>query len=123
MIKNLTPHPCIIVLGNQNITLPAPKIVARVEQTSKYIGSLPLGNSLGAEYHVPIYSNEYGDVQGLPPVEQGTYYIVSRMVAEAAWDRRDLLVPNDTVRDPNGRIIGCRSFYQITMAEEGAAVG
>lgn len=121
MIINLTPHPCTLVLGNQNIVLPAPKVVARVEQKSQYIGSLPLGNQLGAQYHVPIYSNEYGEVQGLPPQKSDTYYVVSRMVAEAAWDRRDLLVPNDTVRDPNGRIIGCRSFYQLTLSEEESA--
>jgi len=107
-----------LVLGNQNITLPAPARHARVEQKSTFLGNLPLGNALGAEYHIPIYDNEYGEVQGLPPVKQGVYYIVSRMVAEAAWDRHDLLVPNDTVRDANGRIIGCRSLYRVIIHDE-----
>lgn len=42
--------------------------------------------------------------------ELANYYIVSRMVANALPNRKDLLVPNELVRDDQGNIIGCRSF-------------
>lgn len=40
-------------------------------------------------------------------------FIVSRVVAEAAKDRDDLLIPDDVARDEEGRVIGCRALARI----------
>lgn len=51
-----------------------------------------------------------GDVVNLPLPKEGTLLIVSRMVYDAVPDRTDLLAPYDFVRDPSGKIIGCRAL-------------
>ena len=55
----------------------------------------------------------FGAVEGLPDPEEGVVWIVSRVVAEAAKERDDLLVTDDAVRDDQGRIIGCRALARI----------
>lgn len=64
-----------------------------------------------------IYRNTYSFEDVLPEEEQGTYYIVSSIVANAVkelkLDRDDIIVVNDSVRDENGRIVGCKSFARI----------
>lgn len=45
-----------------------------------------------------------------------TLLIVSRLVAEACPERDDLVVPDDTVRDDAGRIIGCRALARVGRA-------
>ena len=51
-----------------------------------------------------------GEVENLPPFEEGKFYIVSRIVMSALQCRPDLLVPNELVRDENGVIIGALSL-------------
>lgn len=53
---------------------------------------------------------QFGKVFGLPEEEEGKYYIVSRLIMQSYKDRKDLLVPNEIVRDKDGIIIGCKSF-------------
>ena len=48
----------------------------------------------------------------IPSIQNGTYYIVSRLLAESIG-RADFLIPDETVRDKEGRIIGCMSFASI----------
>ena len=51
-----------------------------------------------------------GNETALPEPAEGTYYIVSRIACEAMPERSDLLMVDGTVRDENGRIIGCTGF-------------
>ena len=51
-----------------------------------------------------------GNETALPEPVEGTYYIVSRIACEAMPERSDLLMVDGTVRDDNGRIIGCTGF-------------
>lgn len=93
---NCTPHE--ITIGDINI--PASGILPRVE-TIETEASIP-------DLDFPIVTQTTGEVEGLPESEDGTMYIVSRMVFEAS-DRFDLLVPDTgktAVRDNNGRILG-----------------
>lgn len=102
-IINLTPHDINVVKGDDDIvTFPRTGTVARVAQSSSQI------NMPGA--NVPFTRSAFGDVTDLPAPAQDTYYIVSRMVADAAKDRTDLVVPNGLVRDDAGNIIGCQSL-------------
>lgn len=57
-------------------------------------------------FEVAIYKDS--ETARLPPFKQGTYYIVSRIVAEHNRDRADLLISdttkNSVVRLPGGEI-------------------
>jgi hypothetical protein len=59
---------------------------------------------------VPIYITKAGPCEDLPEYKPGKILIVSRMIAEAYPDRGDFVFPHETVRDDEGRIIGCKSF-------------
>ncbi len=103
---NLTPHPITIVVGDQRLVLAPSGNVARVSQGYRDLGTLEVGG-----FDIPVVATTYGDIVGLPPEEPGTFYIVSAIVAQAAWakGRLDVLAPDTgagAVRDEEGRIVG-----------------
>jgi hypothetical protein len=49
-------------------------------------------------------------VQDLPARKPGIRYVVSRLTAQAAWYRDDLVFPFGEIRDPSGRITGARGL-------------
>lgn len=103
-IINLTPH-TINLYRNGEMVLAIPSSgVARVNVTSQTVGEV---NGF------PIRQNAYGEVVGLPEPEEGTVYIVSALVAQAAKNRADLLIVDDTLRNSEGQIIGCRGFARV----------
>ncbi len=115
---NLTPH-AVTVLGDNNEVLnviPPSGVVARCVEQIK-----PMGDVLG----VPLFEKGFGAIEGLPEETSEAAYIVSAIVASAAakaiadvdgWTKLSdyhLFIPNDLVRDDQGRILGCRSFAMI----------
>lgn len=62
---------------------------------------------------VAVNATTYGEPEGLPEPQAGTYYIVSALTAQAAKDRHDLLIVDGTVRDADGRICGCTAFGRV----------
>lgn len=62
---------------------------------------------------IPVTGTTYGDVQGLPDQEEGTIYIVSSIVAKRVPDRLDVFIPNESVRDSEGNIVGCKSLAHV----------
>lgn len=103
---NLTPHPITFVDCNDNavLTVPTSGTVARVSATTMDDGSYVVEGNV-----IPVHIVVYGEVTGLPPYDEtaNTAYLVSGMVA-AAINRPDVLVPDEFVRDPDGKIIGAR---------------
>lgn len=106
-LVNLTPH-AISIIGETKITVPPSGIVARCSVRREKVGEVG---------RIPVNRTVFGDVEGLPDSRPSTYYIVSAIVAQACPDRHDLLIPDDTVRDDQGQIIGCRAL--ATVAQEG----
>lgn len=71
---------------------------------------------------IPLTGTTYGAVEGLPaPLSKddprnlhgGVGYIVSSLVASRVPNRPDVFIPNESVRDDKGRIIGCKSLGHI----------
>lgn len=70
---------------------------------------------------VPVVSKRFGEVTGLPAPIPDTWMIVSELVARAAPQRCDLLVPDTgpdgVVRDAStGAILGSKRFFQTCVA-------
>jgi hypothetical protein len=110
-IKNFTPH-TVTILDDNNvfnviITIPSSG-VARCSSTVEDAGCVMHGTTT-----VPVVRQSLGTVEGLPEYVPGTYLVVSRVVAAACPDRLDLLVPDNLVRDSDGRIVGCRRFARV----------
>lgn len=100
-----------LILNDQEIfeVFPPSGIVPRCTQKETDKGIIT--SQTEHEYH--IFKMEYGVVEGLPEEKEDTYYIVSSMVAQAAKDRHDLLIPTHMVRNDAGQVLGCLDFSQI----------
>lgn len=104
-IISLVPHALHISLADGSIREIAPSgVVARVSTKEEIVGVVE-----GAE----VTRIVFGEVEGLPPREEGKMFIVSRLVASAVPDRDDLLIPGPLVRDEKGVVIGARGFSVI----------
>lgn len=99
---NCTPHP-INLIGENNVitTLPKGEIIPRLTQSTKVVDVVE---------GVSITETIFGETQDLPDFEEGVFLIVSRLVLSANTERKDLLVPNELVRDSEGNIVGCKSL-------------
>jgi hypothetical protein len=105
-VENWTPHPVTLILTDgSKITLEPktstpPRVIQKKEEDIPGPHGMPiiLRNTSGAV------------VERLPEERPGIFLLVSSIVASAAAERSDLLVPNDFVRDEEGNIVGCKSF-------------
>ncbi|MGI9951405.1 hypothetical protein V3F56_03500 [Moorellaceae bacterium AZ2] len=105
MLINMTPHPVNICseTGDIVVTIPPSGQVLRLPEVTT-----PAGEVDG----IPVVRKSLDPATDLPPEKEGVYYIVSLPAAQALR-RRDFLVPDDLVRDEQGRVIGCRRFATI----------
>lgn len=123
---NLTPHDVVLCApdsGAPVVTVPKSGHVARVEvqvsPTGESIHGLPVVRSEVSErvtLDPPMWVGtpclDERQIHTLPEERAGVRYIVSGMVLAAAPRRGDLLAPGDLVRDPQGRVIGCKSLVK-----------
>lgn len=116
---NMTPHALNVFTGNGDnpgevLTLPPSGNSVRVAQTFEPAGVLE---------GVSLYQAVYGNVEtidnatksvvgGLPPVVEGTVYVVSGQALEAvkALGRSDFAAPGELVRDDKGQPVGCNGL-------------
>lgn len=104
-IKNLTPHTINFIMDDGSALAVEPSgLVARVSVRTETVGEID---------RFPVTKSVYGEVQDLPDPEPGTVYVVSSLVATRVTEREDVFIPNESVRDDKGRIIGCRSLGRV----------
>ena len=103
-IRNLTPH-SVTVAG---IIIEPSGIVARVSAATANAGSVDFNGTT-----IPLTTTVYGEVQNLPAQRDDTLLIVSSLVAARCKDRTDVFIPNEPIRDAEGRIVGCKSLGRV----------
>lgn len=104
VLKNCTPHSLNILVEEEVIDLAPSGIVPRCSQSEVTAGTVA---------GIPITKQVFGDVVDLPEPEPEVYLVVSRLVAAACPERKDLLIPGPLVRDDEGRVIGCRGLSRL----------
>lgn len=102
-IINLTPHE-VIIRGKK---IPPTTPHARVEEKIYTVAGIDY-----EDIQIPIIEKSFGDIQNLPPQEDGTVYIVALVVAQAA-KREDVLAIGESIRDEKGNIVGAKSLCVI----------
>ena len=117
-LVNLTPHPITLQGEDTKVTIPPSGKVARVVEEQRASALLAFQgdkvDDLIPIYSVPLVDLSVRKVVDLPDPEDGTLYIVSRPVALAlAGTRADVVVPDDFVRDDQGRIIAARRLARL----------
>lgn len=104
-IINLTPHTIAFILPNgEKMEIPASGQLARVSVRTETVGEID---------GIPVTMSVFGNVEGLPAPKDGVIYVVSSLVAGRVPERSDVFIPNESIRDESGRIIGCRSLGRI----------
>lgn len=105
-IINLTPHTINFVSmeGEPLLAIEPSGTIARVSVKTETIGEFA---------GVPVTKSVYSDVVDLPDPQPDTVYVVSSLVAQRCSDRDDVFIPNESVRDEQGRIVGCKSLGRV----------
>lgn len=104
VLKNCTPHSLNVLVGEEVIDLAPTGIVPRCSQSEVTAGEVA---------GIPVTRQVFGEVIDLPEPEEGVFFVVSRMVAAACPERKDLLIPGPLVRDDEGRVVGCRGLSRL----------
>lgn len=109
-IVNLTPHVVNVVDESGNLIdyIPCSGMIARASMRRETVDYIKVEG-----VDVPINQTRIGKVYDLPDPKPGTIYIVSLLTAQNCRDRDDLYVVDDTIRDDDGRIVGCRALARI----------
>lgn len=104
---NLTPHAINILndQGQEILVVPPSGTVARCQQREEVLFVID-----GISITHQVFTDE---VQNVPEPQEGTMFIVSRLVASALPDRRDLMIPGPLVRNDQGQPIGCRGLSVV----------
>ena len=102
-IINMTPHAISMVDQDGNL-------VCKFEPSGATIRLSAKTERVGEVNGLPLTKTVYGEPEGLPEYQDGTWYIVSAMIKAALPERTDLLVPAEQVRNDAGQIIGCKSL-------------
>jgi len=100
----VTPHDVNIVDKDGNVILIVPA-------SDKPLRLIEKRDVIGDINGIPLSSVSYtiDEATPLPNPDTDTFYIVSRVVAET-FKRRDFIVPDQTVRNDKGQIVGCKGF-------------
>lgn len=109
-LRNMTPHSVTLINPDgQELVIPPCGEVVRATSKAVQVGTVDLGT-----LSVPLVQMEYGEPENVPDYEPGTINIVSSLALSAIHktfpDRTDFVIPSDSVRDSEGRIIGCKSL-------------
>ena len=85
-------------------TYPAAKEPARVTFVQK---------TAGMADGILIYWWAPEEIVNLPEPKPDTYYIVSKMLAQACPEREDFILPGNLVRNESGDVVGCIDFSRV----------
>lgn len=109
-VDNYTPHTISLYTpdGKTQLCGITSSGIARAKETHETIDILTTDN-----FNVPVDKVSYGDVEGLPPEREGFYHVVSLITSLQCRSRSDLLIVSGTVRDDQGRIVGCTGFARV----------
>ena len=110
LVRNLTPHEINIRYGNDEITIFPSGYCPRVLMPEVTEQQTRIVTEQGDKATVPVADVTSGRMRLDPPLPApapGVRLVVSRLVAAAAPERGDLLVPDKLVRDRLGHVVGC----------------
>lgn len=119
-IHNMTPHPVTLVVGGVKVDFPSEGVI-RATQVDQQVDEIEtevnLGNS-SSGLSVPVFTSSFGEPEGVTNfIDPDAVYIVSSLAAQslkaAGYDMSRFLVPSGTIRDEQGRIVGCKGLARI----------
>jgi len=123
LVVNYTPHPVVVYMEDGSVVAIPSSGSIRLEEEKSFVPlEVAVQDALG-EYHVvPVFEKKLGRIIGAPlELPAQTRIIVSLPVAGALQKYykqmgKDyiILVPGDTIRDKDGKVIGIKNFHILT---------
>ena len=117
-IHNMTPHVVTLIVEGVRVDYPSEGIIRATQKDVKVdeiVTDLDLGNS-SAGFTIPVFSSSFGAPEGVPENLDGIYIVSSlayQSLKAAGMPMEHFVVPSGTIRDEQGRIIGCKGFARI----------
>lgn len=112
---NLTPHTVTIITKTKSVVVQPseefdpPRVITEKGERSE----IELSNGVAIPVMEMCLTSHIDSDTPMPKPEKDTFYIVSRIVAGAAPDRDDLLIPGALVRDEKGNVTGCLGLSRL----------
>jgi len=115
---NLTPHEIVLRIGEAEVRIPPSGVELRASQTEEVVGRIALADGVEAEVVRVAYGEPSPSPESLPGWEEGAFYLVSSLAAQAVartWPQHAwrFLVPARPVRDGSGRIVAAQALARI----------
>jgi hypothetical protein len=107
-LVNLCPHDVVIVAADGKLVIPPEVSPARCAVERMQVGEVSCDGRM-----IPVVESRVTEPPELPAYRDQVLLIVSRMVAEAATGRDDLVFPDGLVRDSTGAVIGCTALARL----------
>lgn len=107
-IINLTQHAINLKVADAALDIPPSGVEAKIATRS--VAKDPLQVE-GLLVPLPVVGTEFGDLENLPPPQEGVVYVAGLVVAQAAakLGRRDVYSP-DVLRNDKGQPIGAKGL-------------
>lgn len=119
-IHNMTPHVVTLIVEGVRVDFPSEGIIRATqkdEQVGEVVTDLKIGEAGSAGFTIPVFKSTFGAPEGVPTLKDDAMYIVSSLAFQslkaAGYDMSHFVVPSGTIRDEQGRIIGCKGFARI----------
>lgn len=117
-IHNMTPHVVTLIVEGVRVDYPSEGIIRATQKDVKVdeiVTDLDLGNS-SAGFTIPVFSSSFGAPEGVPENLDGIYIVSSlayQSLKAAGMPMEHFVIPSGTIRDAEGKIIGCKGFARI----------
>lgn len=114
----MTPHVITIVVDGVSVSFPSEGVIRAAQKDVKVdeiVTDLDLGNS-SAGFTIPVFSSTFGAPEGVPEKLDGIYIVSSlayQSLKAAGMPMEHFVIPSGTIRDEQGRIVGCKGFARI----------
>lgn len=126
MIINLTPHD-VAIYNTTVCLLQSGRLYLREEEDTEEppepLRVYPAANEPARVHFVQgdpgtadgilVYRWAPYGITGLPDAKPGTYYIVSKILAQACPEREDLIFPGTLIYDAEDNVVGCIDFSRV----------
>ena len=118
-IHNMTPHVISIIVDGVKVDFPSEGVIrAKQEDVEVDVvaSDLKVGEAGSAGFIIPVFSSTFGAPEGVPEKLDGIYIVSSlayQSLKATGYDMSHFVVPSGTIRDEQGRIIGCKGFARI----------
>ena len=117
-IHNMTPHTITLIVEGIRVDFPSEGIIRAAQkdkQVDEVVTDLKIGEAGNAGFTIPVFQSSYGAPEGVPEeIDPNGIYVVSMLAYQslkaAGIPMDKYYIVSGTIRDEQGRIVGCKGL-------------